>query len=199
MRNPRLPKGRRFLPPPDLILLQIGNVTFMAFALILAVVTLGLLSSALRALVERPSLVRHGLAWCLAVATFAALFEVRRRPASWRRMPLPRRLTRRAGILGGAVAGLWLVGLVSGWGLPQPRWADAEVAARTLAGLYLLLWLLLAGAAWLIRRERPPAGSTSSRRSLAAASLLSWVAYVGFLTLYLNASFLTLRGCLAES
>jgi hypothetical protein len=197
MRSPGFSKPRRFLPPPDLLLLQLGNVTFLAFFLILALVTLGLLSSALRALVSEPWLVANGLAASLAAAAAAALLGLRRPlPAgSWNERR--RRWSRGAAILGGAVGGFWLIGRASAQSLLKIRLADSQVDPSTLASLYALLWVVLAGCVILTRFERSAteaSGSTALHRSLALTSALTWATYLGFLTLYLNGAFLTLRG-----
>lgn len=199
MRNPELPKGRRFLPPLDLLLLQLGNVTFMAFALILAVVTLGLLSSALRALVTSPWLAKHGLAASLAVAVVAALLALRsssRRSWDARR----RRWAVRAAALGAAVGTFWLIGRGVERALLRLWLEDSPADLPTLASLYGLLWILLAGSVFLTRFERSASDSSQSTRfrsMLATTSLLAWAAYLGFLALYLYGVFLTLRGHLA--
>jgi hypothetical protein len=200
MRRPGFRKRRRFLPPLDLLLLQLGNVTFLAFLLVLTVVTLGLLSSALRALVSMPWLVANGLAASLTVAAAGAFLGLRRPlPAgSWN--ALRRRWSRGAAILGGAVGGFWLIGRASERSLLKIRLADSQVDPSTLASLYALLWIVLAGCVILARFERSlteASGSTALRLSLALTSPLTWATYLGFLTLYLNGAFLTLREHLA--
>ncbi len=201
MRSAGLAKRRRFLPPLDLLLLQLGNATFLAFAIVLAIVTLGLLSAALRVLVGQPWLVADGLMASLAVAAVVALFALRRGSAgtrSWR--DLRRRWWRRAAVLGIAVGGFWLVGAGTEQSLLEARVAGSQIERPALAGLYALLCLPLVGGALAARFERsgaPRAWSTSPLRWLPAASLLTWLAYLGFLTLYLNGALLTLRGHLA--
>ncbi len=200
MLSPGFSKRRRFLPPPDLLLLQLGNVTFLAFFLILALVTLGLLSSALRALVAKPWLVANGLAASLAVAAAGAFLGLRRPPPAGSWNALRRRWSKGAAILGGAVGGFWLIGRASELSLLKIRLADSQVDPSTLASLYALLWIVLAGSVILARFERSAteaSGSTALHLSLALASPLTWVTYLGFLTLYLNGAFLTLREHLA--
>lgn len=199
-RSPGLPRGRRFLPPLDLILLQLGNVTFLAFALVLAVVTCGLLSSALRALVGKPWLVANSLRVSAAVAAAGALFELWRPLRSGPSRALRRRWSRRAAILGGAVGGFWLIGRGAEWSLSTFHLEDSQVDLPTLAILYGLLWVVLAGSALLVRFERwgtDASEPTPRRRRLAVALLLAWVAHLGFLSLYLNEALLTLQGHLA--
>ncbi len=201
MRSPGVPEHRR-LPPLDLLLLQLGNVTFLAFALVLAVVTLGLLSSALGALVEAAWLAANGFTASLAVAALLALLAVRRRPAAAgpRDAPLRRR-TRDAVVLGCASGGFWLIGKAPSQGLLRIRLADSQLDPSTLATLYALLWTALAGSLILDRLDGPPASSSAPRarrRSLALTAPLAGTAYLGFLALYLNGALLTLRGHLAS-
>lgn len=200
MRRPGLGRRSRFLPPPDLLLLQLGNVTFLAFFLVLTVVTFGLLSSALRALVSEPWLAANGLYASLAVAAAGGFLGLRRSPPAGSWNALRRRWAKGAAILGGAVGCFWLIGRASELSLLKIRLADSQVDPSTLASLYVLLWIVLAGCVILTRFERPATEASGSRAlhgSLALTVPLTWATYLGFLTLYLNGALLTLRGHLA--
>ncbi len=198
LRGARANGGRRFLPPLDLLLLQVGNVSFMAFALVLGVVTLGLLASGLRLLASHPGLLANDFAASVGVAAVATLSGLRSR--SWR--VSGGRWRQHAALLGLATGGLWLLIAMPGPSLPGLREAAGQLQPSALLSLYGLLWVLLgvssmaAGFGW---DGAGRADSTAPRRDPVAASLLAGVTYLAFLALYLSATLQTVRALLAAS
>jgi MFS family permease len=202
-QGPKPTERRRFLPPIELVLLQIGNVTFLAFALILVVVALGLAVSALQALLAHPGFLANGFVACLGLA--AAVMLLTLRPSvltalDWNR--LSRTWTRRSVLLAIAVAAFGVVGAVQSSGPVRLQLSESQLSLQLMAAIYLALMVCLALGHLLARRGRPTAPDEASLpvpRWSTPPLVLSWIANLGMLALYLNGVLLTLHGHLVPT
>jgi hypothetical protein len=202
-QGPKLAERRRFLPPIELVLLQIGNVTFLAFALILVVVALGLAVSALQALVAHPGFLANGFVACLGLATAVMLFTLRPsvlKALDWNRLSTA--WTRRGVLLALAVAAFGAAGAVPSSGPVRLQLSESQLSLRFMAAIYLALIISLALGHLLARRARARALDEASLPTpgwFTPAFVLSWIANLGMLALFLNGVLLTLRGHLAPT
>lgn len=183
---------RRFLPPVELVLLVVGNLTFLAFAAIVAVAMLSFLATGLRAVAGFRPLATHHREVSLGIATAIFLIGLRPGTLGWRRL-----LTH--WLRWSAVFALAVAGSAAASAAP-----DAAVLGRLEpsgpAGLYSLLLIGLALSYLLARAGRAKATGEDSFRPLGwfvPAVGLAWTAYLGLLALVLDGVFLTLRAHLA--
>lgn len=188
---------RKLLPPVELALLGIGNLTFGAFALILAVLTLAFLFSLLRNVIVQWPLLARSFTASLAFVALVLVFAWRPRvlkALSWSRL-------RGSWIMGSgrialAVGVLGIVGATGSvrWlGVPTTR---SLLDAQTLAILYLGFLACLLASHLLARggRARAPREESAMPRGwfLPAFGLI-WFAKLGILALYTHAVLLTLH------
>jgi MFS family permease len=196
--GPRSTEHRRFLPPIELVLLQIGNVTFLAFALILIVVALGLAVSVLQALLAHPGFLANGFVACLGLAAVVMLATLR--PSVLKgldRNRLSRTWTRRSALLAIAVAAFGVVGAVQPSGPLRLQLSESQLSLQLMATIYSALIACLALGHLLAREKRPTAREEASppvTRWPTPALVLSWIANLGMLALFLNGVLLTLHG-----
>lgn len=186
---------RRILPPVELVLLAVGNLTFLAFAAIVAAAVLSMLATGLRAAADYQPLVAHHLKVSLGIA--AAISLIGLRPGALRALGWTRlfsRWLRRSGLFAIAVAGSAVAGVARDAGFLNPldRSVPAGLYAASLIGLVLSYLLARVG--------RAKASGEDSIRPLGwfvPALGLAWTTHLGLLALFVDGVFLTLRAQLA--
>ncbi len=186
---------RKTLPPLEVLLLQIGNLTFLAFAAILAIVVLGALSSALTGILHDPRLARFNFTASLLLAT--AVLAPALRPRVLRAQTWDRLVSfwlRRPLILAAAVAGFGAVAAAGDLGILKLRLAASQLPKIWLVALYALLLVGL-GLCYLVARAgRARVHREDSRLPLIPNLIVARLIHLGILTLFLQGTFLTLLG-----
>ncbi len=200
-RGPLRDTRRRYLPPLEILLLQLGNFSFLVFALIVLVLAVELLFSALRGAVDSPRMVNHNLGLSLALALLGTALALRPSALGARSFAtLVRAWLPWATLCSIALAAFGLIDALGGSGLLRIHLAASVLPPEALGLVYASLLICLVLGRLLARADAAsPAPGLGPRRVRLVSGLgLAATATIGLSALLLHAAFLTLFAHLGD-